>query len=133
MDTNQQIEQLNERVKLRIAPSSIHGVGVFAVEDIKKGDKMYADDIPTIYNLPYAEFDKLKPNIKQLLLERWPRIMDGSRFAYPDIRFTAYMNHSYEPNYDNKNDVALRDIKAGEEVTEDYRVIPNSNIIFPWL
>jgi len=46
---------------------------------------------------------------------------------------SAYLNHSDDPNYDAKNNVCLRDIKKGEEITENYRLIPSYTQVFPWL
>lgn len=124
---------MNDRVKLRLQPSKVHGVGVFAIRDIKKGQKLYADLVPCIYNLPYSNFKFLFESVRELLLERWPNIVNGSAFLYPDARMQAYMNHSDTPNYDAVNDLALKTIKAGDEIFEDYRNIQNYAQIFPWL
>lgn len=43
------------------------------------------------------------------------------------------MNHSPEPNYDAVSDTAIRTIKAGEEVMEDYRLIDGWQEVFPFL
>lgn len=128
-----QITELNQRVKLKVAPSLIQGVGVFALRDIKEGEKLYLDHVPTMYNLRIADFGKLEDVVKQFLLERWPQIVNGSMFAYPDCRYSAFLNHADEPNVSAVNDVALQDIKAGEEITEDYRLINSFEVVFPWL
>src|SRR5215813_1230790 len=117
MTFDEQRVKLNSRVKLRIAPSKIHGVGIFAICDIVKGETLYADHMPEVYTFPYSSFGKLFPEVRQLILERWPRVVEGSQFIYPDARMLAYMNHSDDPNYDAELDLAVRDIKAGEEVT----------------
>ena len=39
MDIDQQIAELNEEIRCHLKPSSIHGIGVFALRDIKKGEK----------------------------------------------------------------------------------------------
>lgn len=128
-----QITLLNDIVKIRLAPSSIHGVGVFAMRDIKKGDKLYTDIIPHQFDLPYSKFNKLDKDIRNILLGHFPLIIEGSHFMYPVTKFSAYLNHSDKPNYDAVNDIALDDIKAGEEVTEDYKLIKNWEKIFDWL
>lgn len=64
------IDYLNSVVKLRIAPSSVHGVGVFAVRDIAKGQKLYADLAPFPYKMTPGYFSKLFPEVQALLLER---------------------------------------------------------------
>ena len=129
----EQIGRLNAYVLTRIAASPIHGVGLFAIQDIKKGQKLFMDIMPVVFNLPYKKFGKLNEGIGELLLSQWPQIVNGSVFAYPTTRLQAYLNHSSEANYDAVNDVALREILIGEEITEDYTKIPNSHIVFPWL
>lgn len=124
---------LNDIVKIRLAPSSIHGVGVFAMRNIKKGEKLYTDSIPHQFDVPYSQFDKLDNEIRDILLGHFPLIIEGSHFMYPVTKFSAYLNHSDTPNYDAKDDKALQAIKAGEEITEDYKLIPNWDKIFKWL
>lgn len=133
MTQDEQISWLNSIVRLRLGPSPIHGIGLFAIRDIPKGTKLYADTFPQLYNLPYSSFNKLFPEVRDLLLERWPGITQGSKFAYPDTFLQAYMNHSDSPNYDAKKDEALTDIKAGEEITENYKRINGWSQVFPWL
>ena len=128
-----QITELNQRVKLKVAPSKIEGVGVFALRDIKRGEKLYLDHMPVMYNVRYADFGKLDDVVKEFLLGRWPNIVNGSVFAYPDCRYSAFLNHSDTPNVDAKNDVALADIPKGEELAEDYRLVESYQQIFPWL
>ncbi len=129
----QQIEKLQSEMKTKLAPSKIHGVGVFAIRDISKGEKLYADAHPTVYTLTYTDTKKLSSEVRNILLGQWPNIINGSRFAYPTVRIQAYINHSDTPNYDAQNDAVLRDVKDGEEITENYRTIDNYEKIFPWL
>jgi SET domain-containing protein len=134
VNSEEQINILNTWCKLKLAPSKIHGVGVFALRPILKGQKCYADQRPEIFSIPYSSFNKLFPEIKEFILSKWPQVINGSRFIYPTERWQAYMNHSSDnPNYDIFNDMALRDIEVGEELLEDYRRIPNYLIVFPWL
>ena len=111
---------------LRLAPSKIHGIGVFAVEDIKKGQQLFADEFPKSFPMQVHE-------IPQDVLERHPYAAIKGQLVYPDVRYQAYMNHSDTPNYDAINDVALKVIKAGKEITEDYKLIPGYAHVFPWL
>lgn len=127
------INLLNDIVKIRIAPSAVHGVGIFAMRDIKKGEKLYADVIPNAFDLPYAKFKKLRPEISELILSHWPLVINGSHFLYPVTKMVAFMNHSDDANYDGKNDVVLREIKQGEEVFENYKEMENWQKAFPWL
>ena len=132
-----QILELNSTVKCKIAPSKIHGVGVFAIMDIPKGQKAYC--IPTFrpkwYSLPYGSLNKLFPEIKELVLERWPSIINGSHFLSPNdmVALITFMNHSDTPNYNVYTDTAIKDIKKGEEVLEDYRLMDNADKIYSFL
>lgn len=127
-----QIECLNS-IKVRIGPSKIHGVGVFAMFDIAKGEKLGADLTPAVFTLTYADLKKLHPDIRDLLLGQWPQVINGSRFAYPTTRIQAYINHNENANYDAQNDIMFKNVKAGTEITENYRAIPNYAKVFPWL
>lgn len=129
------IQELNEYVKVKIAPSKIHGVGVFTLRDLSKGEMIYADMFPKTFKLPYSQFDKLRPEIRELLLNSWPQIVNGAAFMFPFCKTVAFMNHGYgnQINYDAIHDTMLKDIKEGEELFEDYRLIPNYKKAFSWL
>lgn len=135
----EQVNLLNNLGKVRIGASKIHGVGVFAMRDLKAGEKMYLDAMPNWLDLPYKYFEvrkgakRLRKEVVALLLERWPNIVNGSQFVYPDTRMQAFMNHSDAPNYDAKTDVTLRKIYEGEELTEDYKQIAGWEKVFTWL
>lgn len=129
----EQINWLNERVKTRLAPSKVEGIGLFAIRDIAKGQRVYASVFPQRYDLSYGNFSKLFPEVREFLLGRWPQIPNGSAFFYPDTFLQSYCNHSDDPNYDASTDLALKDIKAGEELFEDYRQIFGYEKIYPWL
>ena len=113
-------EEINATVLATIAPSKIDGVGVFAVQDIKKGQKMYIRWVPM--GMLQTTMSKLKPEVRKIIEQRWPPVKDGYPFIHPheDANMLSFMNHSNDPNFDDKNDIALRDIKVGEEITEDY-------------
>lgn len=128
-----EITRLNERVKVYLAPSKIHGVGVFALRDIAKGQKLYVDDMPEVYSVPFSEFGKLFPEVAGFLLSKWPGVVVGQRFAFPTDRVMGHMNHSDDPNYDPVSDTLLRDVQKGEEITEDYRIIRGYQQAYPWL
>ena len=131
-EKQRQIDQLNS-IKVKLAPSPIHGVGVFAMYDIAKGEKLNSDMTPQVFTLTFADFKKVKTEIRDLLLGQWPNIINGSKFAYPTTRIQAFINHSETPNYDAQNDVMFKDVRAGEEVLENYRAIQSYTRIFPWL
>ncbi len=118
------VEYLNKNVLCTVAPSSIHGVGIFAIQDIKKGQELcnYTEGIITFDS--EEDINKLIPEVKEIVLQRTTfevgkplTIISPNREQY----LQAYMNHSNSANSDGIK--ALRDIKKGEEVTEDYRTL----------
>lgn len=132
-----EIKELNEQVKCKLAPSPIHGIGVFALRDIKKGEKLYCipSPQPKPYSVPFDRFSEILEPIREYLLSGWPAIMNGSKFLSSNdwVWMIAFMNHSDNPNYYSLLDCAARDIKKGEEITENYREMPNYEKIYPWI
>lgn len=133
MTTEQQIDKINSIVKIKIAPSDIHGVGVFAIYDIPKLTKLYADSYPQAYKINYGRFSELFKEIRELIVGRWPRVTLSEPFLWPDSFYQGYINHYDFPNYDPITDLTLKDIKAGEEITEDYRRIEGWEKAHHWL
>lgn len=124
------VDYLNKTIWCKIAPSSIHGVGVFAIRDIPKGQRLsdYEFDnlsVPRLYLLSEAEFELLLPEIKELILDRIliPEELRSIPFLSPNCNqiLQSFMNHSSHPNSDGLK--AIKDIKKGEEVTEDYHIL----------
>lgn len=113
--------ELNKQVKCKLAPSKIHGVGVFAIRDIRKGEKMYCKGSPNAKKYQ-GDISVLRPEIRELILQRWTTADKDFPFLSPndDARLISFMNHSDTPNYDKYNDIALKEIKRGEEITEKY-------------
>lgn len=132
-----QIIKLMSEVKCTLAPSTIHGIGVFAIRDIRKGERCYCtpNSKKEWYSVSYSNLNKLWPEQKELILQRWASIINGSLFTSPndDVTLILFMNHSENPNYDIYTDSALKDIKKDEELVEDYRVMKNWEKVFPWL
>jgi len=93
--------------------SKIDGNGVFANRDFKKGEMVVEWDI--LRMLTKEEFKKLPKGEK-----KYCSMVDG---MYVLIASPArFVNHSCNANTfaENKRDIALRDIKKGEEITGNY-------------
>ena len=60
-------------------------------------------------------------------------MVNGSLFQSPndDAHLLMFINHSDKPNYDLVSDTALKDIKKGEELVGDYRVMDNWTRVRP--
>lgn len=142
MNKQDQYLELCGHVKCTLAPSSIHGIGVFAICDIQEGERLYVrwtEDLPAHwYTLTFSDlskFDKVYPEIKQMILDRWPQVVNGGHFMSPnyDARLSSFVNHADDPNYDIVTDTALRAIKKGDEITEDYCRMTGYSKVYPWL
>lgn len=116
------ILHLNNTVKCTLRPSQIHGIGVFALRNIGKGEQLHCVRPPITlwYEIPIEHLHRVRQEILNLILDRWPQVREGRAFLSPndDQNLMSFMNHSDTPN--SQDGLAIRDIKAGEEITEDY-------------
>ena len=97
-------------MSITIANSRIHGKGIFAGRDFKKGEiGLHWDS----YARPISdqEYAKLTEGQKRM-------VFDGKLYASA----SQFINHSCEANVGSVDgyDTAIRDIKRGEEITCDY-------------
>ena len=78
---DEQIRELIDTVKCRLAPSPIHGIGVFTIRDIKKGETLHCRiEEPIWYTVTYKNLAKLPSEVRQLILERWSLVIHGEPF-----------------------------------------------------
>jgi SET domain-containing protein len=116
----------HEDVWTRLKPSKIHGVGVFAIRDIRKGTDVFPhDDQPVIW-IDKKWIERLSTPLKRFYDDFC--IVKGDKYGCPKhfdtLTNSWYLNHSDDPNVaadENYRFYALRDIKTGEELTADYR------------
>ena len=127
VDKARVLEHLQTEVYCRLGISTVHGIGVFAIKPIPKGVK------PLVSLLKIKEFDFSKEEIKKIPKSVRKEVetfcyYDSERYLLPSIGLNSmnlafYMNHSKNPNIKylkNEEYVALRTIKAGEELFFDY-------------
>lgn len=113
-------------VKTRVAPSAIHGLGLFAAEAIPAGTPLWQFAPGFDREFSPAEWQAL-PGIAREHV-RWFSFLSretGRMILSGD--HACFMNHSPAPNSGAPTGaggpvttVALRDIAAGEEITCDY-------------
>lgn len=115
-------------VKTYLDRSAIQGVGVFAGEDIKKDTIVWEFTHGIDQAIDEALLDTYSPHI-QSFLKRYAFWSKGKMFLCGDTG--KYTNHSDTPNTGNTPDslreIALRDIKKGEEITSDYRTFDDQS------
>jgi SET domain-containing protein len=111
-------------VETYIGPSRIHGTGVFAKHPIKKGTVISRFMPPMDSQFPHELFLSLTP-VEQAYLRNFAYRSKFTKLWVLNGDADRYMNHSSDPNTDMHPDgtsenIALRDIEAGEELTCDY-------------
>ena len=114
----------HEGVCTRLQPSEIHGVGVFAIRQIKKGTNLFSDDSDEIVWIDEKEIATLPEELKKLYDDF--AIIKKGRYGCPPsfnrLTMSWYLNDTDFPNVavdDDYNMSALRDIEKGEELTID--------------
>ena len=117
-------------VLTRLGPSSIHGVGVFALVSIPAGTVLFAHDQHEIRWIDAAEVDRATLDPPSRAFYRDFAIRRDGRLGCPasfDLLtpgwFVNRPRDGFEPNLRATRDfnlVSVRDIAAGEELTIDY-------------
>jgi SET domain-containing protein len=102
--------------EIEVRKSKIDGRGVFALRDFKPGEIVIAWD--TSNTLSDDEYERLPEEQRKYVVRHkgaWLYMLEPGR----------YVNHSCDPNAIPLNgaDVAIREIRAGDEVTSDYRPV----------
>ena len=125
------LAELQQETRITLRPSSIHGIGVFAIADIPKGCRtLFSKGVGGWVRLSFAEVEALPPHSRNLV-ETYC-LYDDTHYFVPDYGFKVmdlalYLNHSDTPNLISVNEgeyfEALRDIKAGEELLVNYGTI----------
>lgn len=128
MTREELLNELQRETFITLKPSTIHGIGVFALCDIPKGCRdIFSKGVGNWIKLSIDDVEKL-PDHSKNLVETYC-LFDEDHYYVPDYGFKVmdmvnYLNHSSEPNVCSVNDgeqyEALRDIKAGEELLVNY-------------
>jgi hypothetical protein len=117
--------------RIQVRRSGVHGKGVFALQDIPEGETIieYVGEI-----ISWKEADKRHPsNPDDPNHTFYFSIADGKKVIDAAVGGNAarWINHSCKPNCESDEDddthrvfiKALRNIKAGEELSYDYGLI----------
>lgn len=106
-----------------VAPSAIEGLGLFAASFIPKGTPLWKFDSRFDLLFERSEIAAF-PETQRQLMERYSYpVSSGSSVMIYETDNGRFVNHSEAPNMgcaDPTLGVALRDIEAGEEITNDY-------------
>jgi len=137
------IKNLKNQILCRVGPSAIHGVGVFAIKDIPKGAELFkvsnfsSTDRDDIIDLSEEDLTGLGDEVITVIKSNFVKSHLGT-YSFPeggpnDLYWGYFINHSSMPNLSFKTNekdkrgfvkfVANKDIKDGEELTEDYGLL----------
>jgi SET domain-containing protein len=112
-------------VYVRLKPSKIHGVGVFAIRDIPKRTYVFRGDDDELVWVKASATNRLEKEIKKLYRDFC--VSRNGRYGCPRnfnlLTPAWYLNHSKKPNMaadKNYDFYSIRRIKKGEELTVDY-------------
>ena len=129
--TEEVIAHLKNNIKTKMGVSSIDGVGVIAIKDIKQYEEVFPiwNYETGIYIIPTDRLDEIPKEVIELL----DMYFINDECCYKVIRLFKVLNflfHGFsycnsawpDENKANitKNGIAMRDIKAGEEILEWY-------------
>lgn len=109
----------------KLSASDLHGVGLFANENIKRGQTIYTARPLFDLNITQEQFDTLDQKEKDEILW-WGFFDQPSQMWHVDFDVSKFINHSYDPavtqdkHHNEAYLVAKRDIKTGEELTQNY-------------
>lgn len=115
----------HESVYTRIKPSRLHGVGVFAIQRIPKGARIFAGDDEGFHWIPRHSLGRLSAETRRLYDDF--AVIREDRYGCPRnfnlMTVSWYLNESRKPNVRcdaNYDFFATTEIRPGEELTVDY-------------
>lgn len=114
-------------VETELRPSAIHGLGVFLTEPVRAGQVIWRFDSRIDRVFSDTELEEMPDQLQSFMrtystfhadLKLWVLCGDNGR----------HFNHSDTPNTRSMgiafgNDIAAADLRAGTELTSDYRTI----------
>jgi SET domain-containing protein len=125
----------HEGVYARIGPSRVHGVGVRAIRDIPAGTYVFRGESERVVWMSRARVRRMPAAVRALYEDFG--MVSGERIGVPPslnmLSVGWYLNHSDRPNVEADDDgrfFALRRIRAGEELTADYRTFVDEPLPF---
>jgi uncharacterized protein len=111
-------------VRTYVAPSRVHGLGVFARHPLRAGTLVWVFDPVIDQVITRDQLAALPDTVRDIALSRSFVSKNGQTILSRDNG--VFLNHSERPNIagESSEAFALRDIAMDEELTEDYRLLP---------
>jgi hypothetical protein len=113
-------------VKTKLDKSLISGIGLFANQDILKGDLIWKMTSISVFKITPERYKALSQVEKDFIIEKDYYWLDEHGNYLIPIDDSRFVNHSNNPNiieiYENFC-IASRNIKKNEELTIDYKTL----------
>jgi SET domain-containing protein len=112
-------------IKYKLDKSNLHGVGLFADEELHKGQLVYTSSPLLDVNISQEQFDSLSKE-EQREIEWWGFKVPNEDIWHVDFDVSKFINHSkdgtvtQDTNHKDAYLVAARDVRSGEELTQNY-------------
>lgn len=112
-------------INYKLDKSDKHGIGLFTAEDINEGDIIYTASPLLDVNITREQFDTLSDREKKEF-QWWGFFDEPSQRWHVDFDVSKFINHSFDANITQSEEheeahlIANRDIKSGEELTQNY-------------
>ena len=112
-------------VRTSLRPSPLHGLGCFSEEPIVKGQVVWEFDPRLDIRIPVSELGTFPLQMQEHFdMYTYVELLNGQEVMVYCADFSKHMNHSDHPNLfdteDNLQEIAVRDIPVGEELTCNY-------------
>jgi hypothetical protein len=125
------MHHLKNNIKTKIGVSNIHGVGVFAITDIKEGEQVFPkwEWASGIYVIPNNRLKEIPTEVLDLLDMYFINDDCGYKIIrlFKGLNFIAnsysFCNSAYNTEFEKNisfTGVALKDIHKGDEILEWY-------------
>ena len=126
------VTHLKHNLKTELKCSPVHGIGVFTIRDIKKGEQLFPLWLgeTKIYALPVEDYNSFEDDVKRLIsmyfITRgtndyiFVRMINGVNFVTCNNVFFNSCYPNIEKQNINNSGYATRDIKRGEELFDIY-------------
>jgi SET domain-containing protein len=112
------------KVKTKLDRSKIAGIGVFADQEIKKGEVIWQMNNLSVFKITTEDYEKLSQEEKDFIEEKDYYWIDENGSYMIPLDDSRFINHSDNPNVVDKDDyccIADKNIALGEEITMNYK------------
>lgn len=129
MDKEKEVIEILKKTYCRLKPSSVSGVGVFAVRDIPKNINPFEGAKNQEWqDIEMSELKGLNEEVLRMINDFFVTEKNGKiwipEYGLNGMDISFFLNHSKNPNLKTINNgdnfITLRDIKKGEELTVSY-------------